>query len=162
MNSISRRLVTLRIFFRYLQREALLSILQAGKHWQRNDLGRDAFGDREITLAVTKALDHVWLQVYGEEVGPHRHAARFEPLRQFVAIGLGVEAYNVHEPRHARRERLDRDEADLYGLGRSVDWTQWITPRHTLRVDTTAKPWPLSAAVLSRSVQRNQRAMRSP
>jgi hypothetical protein len=31
-----------------------------------------------------------------------------------------------------------------------------------LRVDTTAKPWPLSAAVLSRSVQRNQRAMHSP
>ena len=31
-----------------------------------------------------------------------------------------------------------------------------------LRVDTTAKPWPLSAAVLSRSVLRNQRAMHSP
>jgi putative N6-adenine-specific DNA methylase len=36
-----------------------------------------------------------------------------------------------------------RDEADLYGLGRSVDWTQWITPRHTLRVDTTAQRSPL-------------------
>ena len=31
-----------------------------------------------------------------------------------------------------------------------------------LRVDTTAKPCPLSAAVPSRSVSRNQRAMRSP
>ena len=31
-----------------------------------------------------------------------------------------------------------------------------------LRVDTTAKPWPLSAAVPLRSVSRNQRAMRSP
>ena len=31
-----------------------------------------------------------------------------------------------------------------------------------LRVDTTAKPWPLSAAVPSRSVSRNQQAMRSP
>src|SRR5438105_2862762 len=36
-----------------------------------------------------------------------------------------------------------RDEADLYELGRSVDWTQWITPAHTLRVDTTAQRSPL-------------------
>jgi putative N6-adenine-specific DNA methylase len=31
-----------------------------------------------------------------------------------------------------------RDENDVYELARGVDWTQWITPRHTLRVDTTA------------------------
>ena len=37
-----------------------------------------------------------------------------------------------------------------------------LRPLTFLRVDTTAKPWPLSAAVLSRSVQRNQRAMRLP
>jgi len=37
-----------------------------------------------------------------------------------------------------------------------------VQPLTFLRVDTTAKPWPLSAAVLSRSVQLNQRAMRSP
>src|SRR5258706_5736486 len=36
-----------------------------------------------------------------------------------------------------------RDEADLYELGRSVDWTQWMTPQHTLRVDTTAQRSPL-------------------
>ncbi|HMC16472.1 MAG TPA: THUMP domain-containing protein [Albitalea sp.] len=36
-----------------------------------------------------------------------------------------------------------RDENDLYELGRSVDWTQWITPAHTLRVDTTAQRSPL-------------------
>lgn len=36
-----------------------------------------------------------------------------------------------------------RDENDLYELGRSVDWTQWITPQHTLRVDTTAQRSPL-------------------
>lgn len=38
-----------------------------------------------------------------------------------------------------------RDENDLYALGRSVDWTQWITPRHTLRVDTTAQRSPLKS-----------------
>jgi putative N6-adenine-specific DNA methylase len=36
-----------------------------------------------------------------------------------------------------------RDENDLYLLARGVDWTQWITPRHTLRVDTTAQRSPL-------------------
>ena len=36
-----------------------------------------------------------------------------------------------------------RDENDLYLLGKSVDWTQWITPTHTLRVDTTSHRSPL-------------------
>ncbi len=36
-----------------------------------------------------------------------------------------------------------RDEHDLYDLARSVDWTAWITPHHTLRVDTTAQRSPL-------------------
>jgi len=38
-----------------------------------------------------------------------------------------------------------RDEADLYELARSVDWAQWITPQHTLRVDTTAQRSPLKS-----------------
>jgi putative N6-adenine-specific DNA methylase len=36
-----------------------------------------------------------------------------------------------------------RDEADLYALARSVDWSGWITPQHSLRVDTTAMRSPL-------------------
>lgn len=36
-----------------------------------------------------------------------------------------------------------RGEDDVYALGRSVDWTQWISPQHTLRVDTTAQRSPL-------------------
>jgi putative N6-adenine-specific DNA methylase len=36
-----------------------------------------------------------------------------------------------------------RNENDLYQLTRSVDWLQWITPDHTLRVDTTAQHCPL-------------------
>jgi putative N6-adenine-specific DNA methylase len=35
------------------------------------------------------------------------------------------------------------DEHDLYALARGVDWTLWITPRQTLRVDTTAHRSPL-------------------
>ena len=34
-------------------------------------------------------------------------------------------------------------EDDLYALARSVDWRLWITPRQTLRVDTTARRSPL-------------------
>ncbi len=36
-----------------------------------------------------------------------------------------------------------RDEADLYALARGVDWSDWITPRQTIRVDTTAHRSPL-------------------
>jgi putative N6-adenine-specific DNA methylase len=36
-----------------------------------------------------------------------------------------------------------RDEADLYALALRVDWSGWITPKHTLRVDTTAQRSPL-------------------
>src|SRR4030095_576364 len=36
-----------------------------------------------------------------------------------------------------------RHEDDLYALGRHVDWMQWITPRHTLRVDATSQRSPL-------------------
>jgi putative N6-adenine-specific DNA methylase len=35
------------------------------------------------------------------------------------------------------------DEHQLYDLACSVDWMQWITPQHTLRVDTTAQRSPL-------------------
>jgi putative N6-adenine-specific DNA methylase len=36
-----------------------------------------------------------------------------------------------------------RDDDDLYALARSVEWSDWITPRQTLRVDTTAQKSPL-------------------
>ena len=35
------------------------------------------------------------------------------------------------------------NEDDLHALGCSVDWALWITPRQTLRVDTTARNSPL-------------------
>ncbi len=36
-----------------------------------------------------------------------------------------------------------RDEADLYALAHAVAWSDWITPRQTIRVDTTAQKSPL-------------------
>ena len=38
-----------------------------------------------------------------------------------------------------------RHELELYELARSVDWRAWITPRQTLRVDTTAQRSPLKS-----------------
>lgn len=37
------------------------------------------------------------------------------------------------------------DEHDLYDMGRGVDWTLWITPRQTLKVDITAQRSPLKS-----------------
>jgi putative N6-adenine-specific DNA methylase len=36
-------------------------------------------------------------------------------------------------------------EDDLYALGREPRWADWITPRHTLRVDVTAQRAPLKS-----------------
>jgi putative N6-adenine-specific DNA methylase len=36
-----------------------------------------------------------------------------------------------------------RSEDDLYALTRSVEWSDWITPQQSLRVDTTAQKSPL-------------------
>ncbi|MBC7732056.1 MAG: class I SAM-dependent RNA methyltransferase [Bacteriovorax sp.] len=61
---------------------------------------------------------------------------------------LAVMTLNL-ESRLAQRVLLEvahgsyRDENDIYELARSVAWTQWITPGHTLRVDTTAHRSPL-------------------
>lgn len=38
-----------------------------------------------------------------------------------------------------------RDEEDIYALGRSVDWSAWISPRETLRVDVSAQRSPLQS-----------------
>jgi putative N6-adenine-specific DNA methylase len=38
-----------------------------------------------------------------------------------------------------------RDEHDLYALARGVDWSVWLSPRQTLRVDVTAQRSPLTS-----------------
>jgi putative N6-adenine-specific DNA methylase len=75
------------------------------------------------------------------------------PARGGVALdgdAHAVMALNL-ESRLAQRvlvevaEGLYRHENDVYELARSVDWSQWITPRHTLRVDTTSRASPLKS-----------------
>jgi len=38
-----------------------------------------------------------------------------------------------------------RHEDDLYSMAQRVDWSAWITPKHSLRVDTTAQRCPLKS-----------------
>ena len=38
-----------------------------------------------------------------------------------------------------------RDERDLYELGRRINWSEWITPDETIRVDVTAQRSPLQS-----------------
>ena len=83
--------------------------------------------------------------------------ARLLPEAQVRAVrgGVGLEGgvrevmlLNL-ESRLAQRVLIEvaegayAHEDDLYALARGVDWTLWITPRQTLRVDTTAQRSPL-------------------
>src|SRR5690606_23896290 len=79
---------------------------------------------------------------------PH---TELRPQRGGVAlVGGPAEVMTLNlESRLAQRVLVEvaagpyRDEHDLYALARGVDWTQWLTPRHTLRVDTSAQRSPL-------------------
>ena len=80
-------------------------------------------------------------------------AARIARARGGIALQgdpLEVMVLNL-ESRLAQRvlievaERPYTHENDLYELARTVDWSEWITPRHTLRVDTTAQRSPLKS-----------------
>jgi putative N6-adenine-specific DNA methylase len=85
-----------------------------------------------------------------------RRLLRDTPVREARGgVGLDGEPLAVMtlnlESRLAQRVLVEvaagayRHENDLYDLAREVDWTQWITPQHTLRVDTTAHRSPLKS-----------------
>ena len=88
---------------------------------------------------------------------PGRPAADVVATRGGVALAgdpADVMVLNL-ESRLAQRVLIEVAEgpyahdADLYALARAVDWTQWITPKHTLRVDTTAQRSPLRSLNLA-------------
>jgi putative N6-adenine-specific DNA methylase len=88
-----------------------------------------------------------------EEVRRLLPEARIERGRGGVALeGDPLEVMTLNlESRLAQRVLVEvaegpyTHENDLYDLARSVDWQQWITPQHTLRVDTTAQRSPLKS-----------------
>ena len=86
-----------------------------------------------------------------EEVQRTLPKVRVHESRGGVALEgdpLDVMTLNL-ESRLAQRVLIEvahgsyRDENDVYELARSVEWAEWVTPRHTLRVDSTAHRSPL-------------------
>ncbi len=86
-----------------------------------------------------------------EEVARLLPAARCSARRGGVALAGGpAEVMKLNlESRLAQRVLIEvaeggyRDERDLYDLAAQLDWSQWIEPQQTLRVDTTAQRSPL-------------------
>ena len=92
-------------------------------------------------------------ELLAEEVQRVLPKARVHAQRGGVALEgepLDVMTLNL-ESRLAQRVLIEvtngsyRVENDLYELAHAVDWGQWITPEHTLRVDTTAHRSPLKS-----------------
>jgi putative N6-adenine-specific DNA methylase len=88
-----------------------------------------------------------------EEVQALLPAARVETRRGGVSLIGDLDAVmllNLHS-RLAQRVLIQLtegpyfDEQALYALACRVDWTQWITPHQTIRVDTTAQRSPLQS-----------------
>ena len=94
-----------------------------------------------------------WLHDEVQRLLPHTPAAQIVRARGGVALqGDPLEVMSLNlESRLAQRVLIEvaegpyTHENDLYELARSVDWQQWITPQHTLRVDTTAQRSPLKS-----------------
>jgi len=85
-----------------------------------------------------------------ERILPKAHV--FEARGGVALEGDPVDVMTLNlESRLAQRVLIEvahgsyRVENDIYELAHSVDWTQWITPEHTLRVDTTAHRSPLKS-----------------
>ncbi|TAK93820.1 MAG: class I SAM-dependent RNA methyltransferase [Aquabacterium sp.] len=63
-----------------------------------------------------------------------RHAAM-----AYFAMRLNLESRLAQRVLWRVASRVYRNEDDIYHLGRSVNWSDWITPNHTLRVDVTSR-----------------------
>ena len=88
-----------------------------------------------------------------EEVGRLLPEAAVRAARGGVAVAGDpheVMVLNL-ESRLAQRVLIEvgegpyRDENDLYALAQGVAWSDWITPRQTLRVDSTSQRSPLKS-----------------
>ena len=62
-----------------------------------------------------------------------------------TAMQLNLESRLAQRVLWPLAEGRYRSTEDLYALGRSVPWCDWITPQHTLRVDVVAMKSPLQS-----------------
>ena len=78
----------------------------------------------------------------GVEVRPPVHLrtpAEREAALVEQAMRLNLESRLAQRVLWRVATRVYRHEDDIYALGRAVNWADWITPRHTLRVDVTSR-----------------------
>jgi len=64
---------------------------------------------------------------------------------ELAAMRLNLESRLAQRVLWPLAEGPYANEHDLYALARTIDWSAWITPRDTLRVDTTAVRSPLQS-----------------
>jgi putative N6-adenine-specific DNA methylase len=89
-----------------------------------------------------------WLAEEVRRLLPERQVTQARGGVSLEGDALEVMTLNL-ESRLAQRVLVEvaagayHDESELYVLARNVDWAQWISPEHTLRVDTTAQRSPL-------------------
>ncbi|WP_366937170.1 THUMP domain-containing protein [uncultured Aquabacterium sp.] len=78
----------------------------------------------------------------GIDIHPAGQSARAEDTRAALidaAMRLNLESRLAQRVLWRVASRVYRHEDDIYVLGRAVNWSDWITPRHTLRVDVTSR-----------------------
>jgi putative N6-adenine-specific DNA methylase len=89
-----------------------------------------------------------WLAEEVRRLLPERQVTQARGGVSLEGDALEVMTLNL-ESRLAQRVLVEvaagayHDASELYVLARNVDWAQWISPEHTLRVDTTAQRSPL-------------------
>ncbi|WP_374320033.1 class I SAM-dependent RNA methyltransferase [Aquabacterium sp.] len=100
-------------------------------------------------MGVEPLLESEAARILGERARVQAGRGGVEVLpRQSQGMAECVFLLNL-ESRLAQRvlwrvaQRIYRHEDDIYAMARQVDWSAWITPRQTLRVDVTARRSPL-------------------
>ncbi len=107
-----------------------------------------ASGSRHRLFLPCAAGVEEWLVAEVSGIVPARRVDRERGGVSLEGDLADVGALNL-ECRLAQRVLLEvahgpyRDEHDIHALARTVAWPRWITPRQTLRIDTTAHRSPL-------------------
>src|SRR6185436_2076899 len=120
-----------------------------GAACDRGAAARASMTDGQLFLPCAAGVE----ALLADEVAALQPGAKLQSARGGVALtGPGELAMRLNlESRLAQRvlwrvaDAAYRSEHDLYALAHTVRWHDWITPKQTLRVDTTARNAPLKS-----------------
>ena len=83
---------------------------------------------------ITESRGGIEVQPAALDAPAARHAALIDH-----AMRLNLESRLAQRVLWRVASRIYRNEDDIYHLGRNVDWSAWISPQQTLRVDVTSR-----------------------